>query len=229
MFIYVIVCSETLKIYIGQHKGNSLQKYLQTKLSDAKHRRGGRSHLFGAMRMHPSDAWSIHPLVQGVETRQALDEMEKHFIRALNTQNSEVGYNICRGGEGFTGPASDETKNKHSVAMKAYYAAGGPSAAAHRQQSSERGKKFKHTAEAVERIRAANTGKKHSVQALQKMSAAHKGQQVGADNPFFGRQHSEETKRKNADAHRKPASAETKAKMAASQRARQAKIRLFVP
>ena len=48
MFIYVIVCSETLKIYIGQHKGNSLQKYLQTKLSDAKHRRGGRSHLFGA-------------------------------------------------------------------------------------------------------------------------------------------------------------------------------------
>jgi hypothetical protein len=35
----------------------------------------------------------------------------------LNTQRPEVGYNICGGGEGFTGPHSDEAKQKIKVAI----------------------------------------------------------------------------------------------------------------
>lgn len=114
MFVYVIVCSETLKIYIGQHKGNNLQKYLQTKFSDAKNQLTRRSHLFNALRKYPKDSWSIHPLVSGIENKAELDEMEQFLIYALKAQHPDVGYNICDGGEGFTGPHSEETKRKLS-------------------------------------------------------------------------------------------------------------------
>jgi exopolysaccharide biosynthesis predicted pyruvyltransferase EpsI len=112
MFIYVIVNSETLKIYVGQHKGTNLQKYLQTKQSNACHNSGTRSHLFAAMRKYSKESWSIHSLVSDVATRAELDEMERHFIRVLKAQHPDVGYNICDGGEGFTGPHSDESKQK---------------------------------------------------------------------------------------------------------------------
>ena len=104
MFVYLIVCNESLKLYVGQHKGNNLQKYLQTKLSNARRNSGTRAHLFAAMRKHPKETWSIHPLVSGIESKAELDELEKHFIRVLKTQHPDVGYNICDGGEGYTGP-----------------------------------------------------------------------------------------------------------------------------
>lgn len=103
MFVYVIVNSETQKIYVGQHKGANLRQYLQQKQSEARRNISLRSHLYAAMRKH-SDGWSIHPLISNVATRAELDELEKHFIAVLNTRNPEVGYNICRGGEGYTGP-----------------------------------------------------------------------------------------------------------------------------
>jgi len=116
MFIYVIVCSETLKIYIGQHKGNNLQKYLQTKQSNARRNSGTRSHLFAAMRKHPKDSWSIHPLVSDLQTREECDYWEKLLIKALKAQHPEVGYNICRGGEGFSGPHTSAALKKMSRA-----------------------------------------------------------------------------------------------------------------
>jgi len=118
MFVYVIVCNETLKIYIGQHKGSDLGKYLSKKWFDAHRYSDKRSHLYAAMRKHPRNSWSIYPLISGVSTRIELDELERHFIRVLNVQNSEVGYNIQRGGEGFTGPQSESAKRKISRRMK---------------------------------------------------------------------------------------------------------------
>jgi hypothetical protein len=114
MFVYVIVCSETLKIYIGQHKKESLTRYLQQKWWQAHHHLTARSHLYAAMRKYARDSWSIHPLVSDVRTRGELDELERHYIRALNTQHHDVGYNICDGGEGFTGPHSESARQKMS-------------------------------------------------------------------------------------------------------------------
>jgi len=113
MFVYVIVCSETLKIYVGQHSGNSLRKYMQTKFSDAKYGKNNHSHLFAAMRKYPKDSWSIHPLMSGI-IRDDLDYWERHFIRVLKTQHPDVGYNICDGGEGFRGPHSEAARRKMS-------------------------------------------------------------------------------------------------------------------
>ena len=121
MFIYVIVNSETLKIYIGQHKGKRLRKYLQTKFSDARKNRGGSSHLYASMRKYPKEVWSIHPLMQH-STKDDLDYWERHFIRVLKTQHPDVGYNIAPGGEGlcyWLGKSRDaETKAKISIARR---------------------------------------------------------------------------------------------------------------
>jgi hypothetical protein len=115
MFIYLIVNHVTGKYYVGQHKGKDLKKYFQTKLSDARHNRGGKSYLYASMRKHalPS-VWSIHALRSDIQTKEELDQTERDFISFLRSQDPEYGYNICRGGEGFTGPHSTETVKKLS-------------------------------------------------------------------------------------------------------------------
>lgn len=122
MNVYVIVCSQTLKIYIGQHRGNDLQHYLQQKWSEAHGRREhGRSYLYNAMRKHPRESWSIWPLVSGIEDKKELDETEQLLIYTLKAQHPEVGYNLCDGGEGFTGRHSNLTKAKLSAASQAMW------------------------------------------------------------------------------------------------------------
>lgn len=122
MFIYLIVNHETGKYYIGQHKGKSLKKYLQTKLSNARYQENGRSRLFNSMRKYPqSTLWSIHALRSDIQTREELDQTEKDFIKFLKSQDPEYGYNICRGGEGFTGPHTEETRIKISIASRNYW------------------------------------------------------------------------------------------------------------
>lgn len=120
MFIYLIVNHVTGKYYVGQHKGNNLKKYLQQKVSQAwyelKRGKRGSSHLFNSMRKHPKEAWSIHALLSDVQTRPELDQYERDFISFLKSQDPDYGYNICRGGEGFSGPHSEEAKQKNSVA-----------------------------------------------------------------------------------------------------------------
>jgi hypothetical protein len=126
MFIYLIVNHVTGKYYVGQHKGNNLKKYLQDKLSQAsyelKRGRGGRSHLFNSMRKHPKEVWSIHALLSDVQTRVELDAYERDFISFLKSQDPEYGYNICRGGEGFSGPHRPESKAKVTKALKKRWA-----------------------------------------------------------------------------------------------------------
>jgi GIY-YIG catalytic domain len=117
MFVYVIVNSENLKIYIGQHKGNNLQKYLKQKISHALHGEAAGSHLYKAMRKYSQAVWSIHPLISGIGDKKELDETEQLLIYALKAQHPDVGYNICDGGEGFTGPHTEATKEKLRAAI----------------------------------------------------------------------------------------------------------------
>lgn len=124
MFVYVIVNSEALKIYIGQHKGQNLQKYLQQKISHAKHGESERSHLYRALLKYPQTTWSIHPLISDLQTREECDYWEKVLIKALKAQHPDVGYNITRGGEGFTGPHTEQYKAKMRRIMKGRKPAG---------------------------------------------------------------------------------------------------------
>lgn len=119
MFIYLIVNHDTGKYYIGQHKGKNLNKYLQQKFSHAQKGISERSYLFASMRKHPDPkVWSIHALRSDIQTKVELDETEKDFIKFLKAQDPEYGYNICRGGEGFTGPHDPSFRINHSRIMK---------------------------------------------------------------------------------------------------------------
>jgi len=120
MYIYLIVNHITGKYYVGQHKGNNLKKYLQDKFAAAKRKTSGSSHLFNAMRKYTDHTtWSIHALLSNIQTKAELDAVEKDFISFLRSQDPEYGYNICRGGEGFTGPHTEQWKRNQSRKLKA--------------------------------------------------------------------------------------------------------------
>jgi len=121
MFIYLIVNHVTGKYYVGQHKGTDLRKYLQKKFWAAGHQLYGSSRLFNSMRKHGREAFTIHALLSNIQTRPELDTYEKDFITFLRSQDPEYGYNICRGGEGFTGPHTEEARKKNSIASRAMW------------------------------------------------------------------------------------------------------------
>lgn len=56
-----------------------------------------------------------------------------------------------------------------------------------------------HSEETRKKISKANKGRTFSEESIQKMREAHKGQGVGEKNPFYGRHHSEETKKKHSE------------------------------
>jgi hypothetical protein len=118
MFIYLIVNHVSGKYYVGQHKGDNLKHYLQQKFYEAEHRLKARSHLYSSMRKYGREAFSIYALLSDVQTRHELDQYERDFIAFLKSQDPEYGYNICRGGEGFTGPHSEKSKRKTSQTLK---------------------------------------------------------------------------------------------------------------
>jgi hypothetical protein len=60
------------------------------------------------------------------DNREDLDRWEKRLIALYDTRNPEVGYNICKGGEGFTGRHTEEAKHKCAIAGKIGGAISGP-------------------------------------------------------------------------------------------------------
>lgn len=117
MFVYLIVNRENGKYYVGKTVSTNLKKYLQDKCWDATHRPHLRSHLYAAIRKHGKYAFTIHPLISALTTNQQLCDWETFFIALFNSRNPEVGYNICKGGEGFTGPHSEESKAQIRAAL----------------------------------------------------------------------------------------------------------------
>jgi len=121
MYIYLIVNHITGKYYVGQHKGNNLRQYLQKKFYDASHGRGGSSYLYASMRKHGREAFTIHALLSDVQTRPELDQHERDFIVFLKSKDPDYGYNICKGGEGYTGPFTEAMKAAWSAGNQRYW------------------------------------------------------------------------------------------------------------
>jgi|GEM_PF-3015303 len=219
MFIYLIVNRITGKYYVGQHKGLDLKRYFQKKFSQARNNRGS-SHLFNSMRKHPLPCdWSIHALLSDVQTKPELDQYEKDFIAFLRSQDPEYGYNICRGGEGFTGTFSAESRAKMSIAQKRIWSdpelrkshdvamelrRGIPRPTNVRNAISAARFGYKHSSEAVDKIRAnrlaqpdPRLGTHHTEEAKKRMSLA----KMGSPGTFRGKHHTDEAKEKNRQAH----------------------------
>jgi hypothetical protein len=122
MFVYMIVNRENDKIYIGKTVTSDLPAYLKGKLRDALGGRyNGRSYLFRAMAKYPSCVWDIFPLISSLKTNEELCFWERVCIAEYDSQNPEIGYNLCDGGQGRSDRGwhhSDESKAKISAANK---------------------------------------------------------------------------------------------------------------
>ena len=201
MFIYLIVNRETGKYYVGQHKGNNLQKYLQQKFHHAQSGVSGSSHLFNSMRRHPNPrSWSIHALRSDITDREELDRTERDFIRFLRATDPGYGYNICRGGEGRTGPQSEEEKKKHRLAsIKVWQRPG------HRERISRTSTEIWQRPGHRENHIAKTTGQKRSPQTIATLTAirrARLGEEISPQtrkrmhDSRIGAKRSEESRRK---------------------------------
>lgn len=196
MFIYLIVNHVTGKYYVGQHKGANLRKYLQRKFSEARHNRGS-SHLFNSMRKHPLPCdWSIHALLPDVQTKAELDTYERDFIAFLKSQDPEYGYNICRGGEGFTGTFSAESRAKMSIAHKRIWS--DPKLRKNHDAAMKLRRGIPRPPQVGEAVRRAHLGSKATVETKEKIRAARLAQL----DPRLGTHHSEESRKRMSKAKR---------------------------
>ncbi len=205
MYIYVISNEINGKIYVGMHGGKlTPQDYLRSKFYAAC--KGANTHLHRAIRKHGENTFSITPLmsVHGI-SREQLGDLERYFIRCLQSQAPEIGYNMTPGGDGqakgFSPTQATRQKIREAVTGK-------PKSAEARQRIREsklgannpqfgkpRTKEERHKISTTlqsdvhrERLRNLHLGTTHSEATKQKMRGVH-----------TGIRHTDETRRKLSD------------------------------
>lgn len=134
MHVYCITNKINGKIYVGLHEGN-LPEYLAMNTARAfgKTRWNDKPFLYRAIRKYGREEFSIYPLVDALDRTQA-GELEKFFIRTLETRNPEIGYNLTEGGTGGAtrfGPHTPDAIEKMRLANR-----GKPKSPEHRKRLS---------------------------------------------------------------------------------------------
>lgn len=123
-----------------------------------------------------------HEILSSGLTQKEAERQEKEYIKKYRSNSKEFGYNIAEGGNTTSGIKL--TKER-------------------RQQISECNRQRVMSQETKEKLRLANLGKKANNETKQRMG----DQRKGAKNPFYGKTHSDEAKRKvsiaNAGANNK--------------------------
>ena len=178
--IYLIKNRITGKVYVGQTRYSLQHRFTQHKELAGK----DNSVLHKSMKKHGVENFSIE-LLEKVENTK-LNEREVYWI---NKYNSEIpnGYNMTAGGGGVSGYRHTE-KTKAVLRVKS---------AKWMENLSEDEKVAR-----AERLRKLHKGKPKSVEHKKHLSEARMGKYTGSDNPFYGREHTEETKRKIGDKNR---------------------------
>jgi hypothetical protein len=164
-----------------------------------------RSHLYKAIRKYGPEHFHIFPLFEG-QTNREICEYEKLLIKSLKSQHPDIGYNICRGGEGFTGPHTSKTKEKIATASRKMW-----TLSEIRENFTKKmtGSHPNHTPEGLKAIHNGRLGKKASEETLHKLRDSHIGltrsqescnkqrdSVKGEKNHFFGKTHTLETRAK---------------------------------
>lgn len=188
MFVYLIVNDVNLKIYVGKTTRPNLQQYLQQKFYEAGKHLGGNSHLYAAIRKHGRGHFHIHSLISDCKTNEELSRWEQTLIKALAAQNPEIGYNICRGGEGFTGRHSEKTRQKIATAARKMWKRPGI-----KENFSAKMTGHSVSPETIEKMIEAKRGKPGRVwseKSKRKVAAYISANRTGANNPNFGKKQS---------------------------------------
>lgn len=138
-----------------------------------------KGHFKGAKRQNtPKNAWLLKlkrlDLCPEMVLLEEVPEMiwpeaERRWITDMRGKGIPLK-NICDGGEGRTGPLSDETKRKLSIAGR-----GRKWTPEQRKKASAAQMGHKHSLATKERIRQAAIGRKHTKEAREKMSQVRQG------------------------------------------------------
>lgn len=169
MFVYAITNCVNGKIYIGKYQRKNLDGYFRHTIAAAMRGTRSKPKLYNAIRKYGPESFSMKVLVNALDPEQA-GALEKFYIRTLESQKDEFGYNITSGGDGFSHYHSEETKQKISELKK--------------------GKKyhlgFKHSEETKRIISEKTKGRKRgplTEEHKRKLSLAHKGISTGPKGP----------------------------------------------
>lgn len=159
------------KIYVGKSVNVRKRMYQHSK-PEIYHKHTKESPIVRAIKKYGFENFSIEILetFTGESKKQDIIESEIFWIKKMQSNDPNIGYNLLLGGTDWTGYShSDETKQILS------------------QKASER----------YQGVNNPMFGKNHTKESKEKISINRKKNKiaVGENNPFFGKVHSDETKR----------------------------------
>ena len=178
--IYLIKNHITGKVYVGQTRYTLQHRFTQHLESAGK----SNSILHKSIKKHGAENFTIE-LLEDVENDK-LNEREMYWIAKYNSVIPN-GYNMTAGGGGVSGYRHTELTKK-AIGIKS---------AKLMCNMSEEDRKARG-----EKIRQYFSGKPKSIEHREHLSKARVGKYTGSDNPFYGREHTEATKRKIGDKNR---------------------------
>lgn len=161
MFVIYKIVGPAGKAYVGK-TCQSLKQRWSNHISDAKH--GADTHFKRAIRKYGREAFALSELAWAADNDKA-NWLEKHFIRFLNSNNPEVGYNSTEGGDGVSNPAGETLRKMLDASRR--YAGHSPDV---RAKISAAGKGRKHTPESKELIRIAAVEREAAKKAIRSLN-----------------------------------------------------------
>ena len=94
MIIYKITNNVNSKIYIGKTKLSAEERFKKHIINSKSY----TTRLYSSMRHHGIDNFSISIIEE--TSPNDVNDREVYWIKKLNTQNSDIGYNMTPGGDG---------------------------------------------------------------------------------------------------------------------------------
>lgn len=152
--IYLVIHMSKGQVYVGKTAKHPWKKRWTEHKSHAK--KGVNTYLYKALRLYGHSAFDVVKIDEAA-TNEAACELEKYYIQAYESINSEKGYNLTLGGEGVS--CTPESRRRRS----GYNKANGI------KPPGNKGRKFgpewlKHMSEGRKGIPAWNKGKKLSLE-----------------------------------------------------------------
>lgn len=165
--MYIIYKTTNLingKIYIGQHKTDNMSDgYL-----------GSGKLIIQAIKKYGSQNFK-RIILQTAETRQQANNVQKHYIKLFNAQQS--GYNIHQGGLGFSSELNPQKLDPKFGERNPFFGKH------HSKQTKDKIKKTKRNNGGSFGERNSMFGRKHTKQVKQRISTLNSGRLVGDKNP----------------------------------------------
>lgn len=210
-YIYKITCIPNKKVYIGQT--NSKKRRFSEHKSELRHNKHYCQYMQNAFNKYGESNFSFE-IIEECDTKD-IDDRERYWIEKCKSNNKQHGFNSESGGHDNK-TLSVEHKAKISVKVKG---SKNPMYGVHRmgednpfygkclseEAKAILSKKAKeryvthsehiNSEEAIIKRSISNTGKKRSKEFRERMSEI-ASERIGDKNSFYGKSHSEETKRK---------------------------------